>query len=232
MVHDKTIRQEIVDRVLARRGRLHLFERFEPHATALIVIDMQATFVARGAPAEVPAARDIVPAINALTAALRPQGVTIAWITHANERRGDGSDWSGFFDRFVAADMREQTLAALAPDSPDTQVWPELDVAQDDIRLRKNRYSALIPGASELDRVLRERGITTLLVAGTKTNVCCEATARDAMMMDYGVVMVADCLAALSDDEHRASLETMIQQFADVMTSAQIRERIASPRVD
>jgi ureidoacrylate peracid hydrolase len=233
MAHDTAIRQEIVDRVLARRGRLHLFDRFEPRATALVVIDMQATFLARGAPAEVPAARDIVPAINAFAAALRPHGVTIAWITHANERRAaDGSDWPGFFDRFVAAEMRERTLAALAPDAAETQLWPELHVEQSDIRLRKNRYSALIPGASELDRVLRGRGITTLLIAGTKTNVCCEATARDAMMMGYGVVMVADCLAALSDGEHRASLETMIQQFADVMTGAEIRERIASPRVE
>jgi ureidoacrylate peracid hydrolase len=66
--------------------------------------------------------------------------------------------------------------------------------------------------------VLRGLGIENLLVAGTKTNVCCEATGRDAMMMDFRVVMVSDCLAALSDDEHRASLETFIQQFGDVMT--------------
>ncbi|HEX2114115.1 MAG TPA: isochorismatase family protein, partial [Alphaproteobacteria bacterium] len=67
--------------MLARRGRLHLFDSFQPRRTALLVIDMQATFVARGAPAEVPAARDIVPAINSLAAALRPLGATIAWIT-------------------------------------------------------------------------------------------------------------------------------------------------------
>jgi ureidoacrylate peracid hydrolase len=66
--------------------------------------------------------------------------------------------------------------------------------------------------------VLRGLGIENLLVTGTKTNVCCEATGRDAMMMDFRVVMVSDCLAALSDDEHRASLETFIQQFGDVMT--------------
>ena len=231
MAHPTTIRPEIVERVLARRGRMHLFDRFEPKKTALVVIDMQATFVAPGAPAEVPAARGILAAINMLAASLRKHGATIIWVTHANERRRDGSDWPGFFDRFVAADMREKTLAALAPDAPDTQVWPELHVGPGDLRLRKNRYSALIPGASDLDRALRERGITTLLIAGTKTNVCCEATARDAMMMDYGVVMVADCLAALSDDEHRASLETMIQQFADVMTGAEICERIVKPRV-
>ena len=45
-----------------------------------------------------------------------------------------------------------------------------------------------------------------------------QRSARDAMMMDFNVVMVSDCLAALSDDEHRAALETFIQQFGDVMT--------------
>ena len=48
------------------------------------------------------------------------------------------------------------------------------------------------------------------------------ATGRDAMMMDYRTVTVSDCLAALSDDEHRASLETFIQQFGDVMASAEV----------
>ncbi|MBT7294315.1 MAG: isochorismatase family protein, partial [Rhodospirillaceae bacterium] len=52
-----------------------------------------------------------------------------------------------------------------------------------------------------------------------KTNVCCESTARDAMMLDFKTVMLSDCCAALSDDEHRATLETFIQQFGDVMTA-------------
>ena len=45
---------------------------------------------------------------------------------------------------------------------------------------------------------------------------------RHSMMMDFRVVMVSDCLAALSDDEHRASLETFIQQFGDVMTGDEV----------
>jgi ureidoacrylate peracid hydrolase len=227
--HSTSIRPEIVERVRARRGRFHLFDTFAPRRTALLVIDMQPTFVAPGAPAEVPASRAIVAPLNAFAAALRSRGVAIIWITHANAPGPGGSDWPGFFDRFVAAEMRERTIQALAPDAAETQLWPELQAGPGDLHLRKNRYSALIAGSSDLDRSLRGRGIDTVLVAGTKTNVCCEATARDAMMLDYGVVMVSDCLAALSDEEHRASLETMIQQFADVMTSAEILERIGDP---
>ena len=45
-------------------------------------------------------------------------------------------------------------------------------------------------------------------------------------MLDFKVVMVSDCCAALSDDEHRASLENMIQQFGDVMTVDEVMERL------
>ena len=57
------------------------------------------------------------------------------------------------------------------------------------------------------------------IIAGTKTNVCVECTARDAMMLDYKVVVLSDCTAALSDDEHRATLENVIQQFGDVLAA-------------
>jgi ureidoacrylate peracid hydrolase len=59
--------------------------------------------------------------------------------------------------------------------------------------------------------------------------VCCEATARDAMMLDFKVVMVSDCCAALSDDEHRATLETIIQQFGDVMDSRETLAALGAP---
>jgi len=58
-MHPVTVRKEIVDRVLQRRGRYHLFDRLDPARTALVVIDMQHTFCAPGSPAEVPAARSI-----------------------------------------------------------------------------------------------------------------------------------------------------------------------------
>ena len=220
-MHQATIRQEIIDRVTARRGRFHVFDRFEASETALVVIDMQPTFVAEGSPAETAMSREIVPGINALAAAMRAKGAAVIWVTHANARAGDGTDWDAFFDNFVADAVRARTAESLRPGSPDTQLWHLLETGPDDIHLIKNRYSALIPGSSPLERTLRSRGIRNLLIAGVKTNVCCEATARDAMMMDFNVAMVADCCAALSDDEHRAALETFIQQFGDVVTRAE-----------
>jgi ureidoacrylate peracid hydrolase len=215
-MHDVRIRQEIIDRVVARRGRLHWFDTLDPARSALVVIDMQNTFCQPGAPAEVPVSRAIVPAINRLSRALRTRGVPVIWVLHANTHRGGRSDWEVFFNHVVADQVRTRTIESLAPGRQ--AVWEELETAPEDVTVIKNRYSALISGSSSLERVLRNLGIDTLLIAGTKTNVCCEATARDAMMLDFKVVMLTDCCAALSDDEHRATLETIIQQFGDVLS--------------
>jgi ureidoacrylate peracid hydrolase len=221
-MHNFEIRKEIVDRVLARRRRYHLFDRLDPARTALVVIDMQSAFVEPGSPAEVPASRGIVAAINRLAAGMRQIGGTVIWVTHANIHTKAGSDWDMFFENFVAADIRARTIESLAPSAPGQKVWHEMRVDPNDVFVVKNRYSALIPGSSTLERVLRGLRVENVLVAGTKTNVCCEATGRDAMMLDFRVVMVSDCLAALSDEEHRATLETFIQQFGDVMTADEV----------
>jgi ureidoacrylate peracid hydrolase len=213
-MHEVAIRREIIERVLARRGRLHLFDRLDAKRTALLVIDMQNAFVAPGAPIEVPGARDIVPAINRLSAELRHRGVPVIWVLHENS-----GGWSGFFDVFVKPENRARAAQALCAGNELQQPWRELDVAPGDLKTTKNRYSALIGQSSPVDRLLRDRGIDTLLIAGTKTNVCCECTARDAMMLDYKVVLLCDCTAALSDEEHLATLENVIQQFGDVMTA-------------
>ena len=184
-MHQTLIRREILDRLLARRGRIHWFDTLDAAKTAVLVIDMQETFCAPGGPAEVPSARGIIGGINTLTAGLRMRGVPVIWVLHANARRGSATDWDLFFNYVVADDVRERTIESLAPGRQ--RVWGDLVTAPQDLTIIKNRYSALIAGSSGLERELRERGIDTVLIAGTKTNVCCEATARDAMMLDFKV---------------------------------------------
>jgi ureidoacrylate peracid hydrolase len=223
-MHKVGVRQEIIDRVVARRGRFHWFDSLDPKRTALVVIDMQSTFCEPGAPGEVPAARGIIEPINNVTRGLRAMGVPVIWVVHANNQYAGHSDWEIFFTYIVADQVRQRTIESLAPGRQ--QVWRGLEQANSDITVVKNRYSALTQGSSQLERVLRNLGVDTVLIAGTKTNVCCESTARDAMMLDFKVVMLTDCCAALSDDEHRATLETMIQQFGDVMTGPEALERL------
>lgn len=227
-MHKVSIRRHIIDRVVARRGDVHWFERLDPASTALLVIDMQNTFCLPGAPGEVPLAREIVPGINRLAGRLRAIGVPVIWIVHANTVNAGHSDWEVFFNHVVRnAEVRKRMAESLSPARQ--EVWKDLERRPEDIVLVKNRYSALAHGASTLERVLRNLGVDAVLVAGTKTNVCCDSTARDAMMLDFKSVMLSDCCAALSDDEHLAALETFIQQFGDVMTADEALARLEAP---
>ena len=224
-MHNVTIRQHIVDRVVARRGDIHWFTELDPRTSALVIVDMQNTFCLPGAPGEVPEAREIVPAINDLAARMRDLGVPVIWVLHTNSQSDGVSDWEVFFNHVVRnPDVKKRMVDSLAPENQ--KVCDDLIVEEQDTVIIKNRYSALAHGSSNLERVLRSRGIDTVLVGGTKTNVCCDSTARDAMMLDFKSVMISDCCAASSDDEHLASLETFIQQFGDVMTSEEVMDRM------
>jgi len=223
-MHNVSIRQEIVDRVMARRGRVHWFDSFDPARTAVVVIDMQNTFCAPGGPAEVPTSRGIAANIDRLNQAARARGMPVIWVLHANSHWQGRSDWELFFNNVVADEVKARTIESLAASRQD--VWSGLHTESQDLIVMKNRYSALIQGSSTLERQLRNLGIDTLLITGTKTNVCCEATGRDAMMLDFRAVIVSDACAALSDDEHRATLETFIQQFGDVLTVDEVIERL------
>jgi ureidoacrylate peracid hydrolase len=86
----------------------------------------------------------------------------------------------------------------------------------------KTRFSPFVAGASEIESVLRPRGIENLIVTGTATNMCCESAARDAMMLDYRVVMVADANSARYEDDHLAGLTSFYQSFGDVRTTDEV----------
>jgi nicotinamidase-related amidase len=70
--------------------------------------------------------------------------------------------------------------------------------------------------------MLRARGVRNLVVVGTATNMCCESAARDAMMLDYRVIMVADACAARYDEDHMAGLTSFYQSFGDVRQTDEV----------
>lgn len=219
--------QALIESVTQRRGRRFLFSPPDPKRTALIVVDMQNAFVAPGAPGEVPLSRDIVPNINRLAAALREAGGTVVWILSALESTTDKRGWGFLFDRVMApAHRRQAMLDWLTTGSPGYQLWPALTPAPGDLHIDKDRYSALIQGSSKLDETMRARGIERLLITGTLTNVCCESTARDGMMLDYEVEMVSDGNAALHEHLHQGALTSFMLSFGDVLTTDEAIARL------
>jgi ureidoacrylate peracid hydrolase len=122
----------------------------------------------------------------------------------------------------AAPATRQSRIDALVEGSFGQQLWPGMDVRPEDEIVRKLRYSAFFPGTSDLPDRLRARGFDTVLITGTLTNVCCESSARDAMMRNFRVVMVSDGNAALTQEEHDASLTALYLSFADLMDTDMI----------
>ena len=215
-MHKVAIPQTIIERVIARRGKEHVFDDFDPTRTALIVVDLQNGFMMPCvAFAEIPEAREIVPNVNRLAAALRAAGGTVVWIVTTYEPAVD-REWSTYYRLSTPANGAKRS-AALTKGAKGHEIWPELEVKPGDPIVEKKRFSAFIQGSSELDKVLKARGIDNLLVTGTVTGVCCESTARDAMMLNYSVTMVTDGNASYSDEEHNRALTAFYATFGDIM---------------
>lgn len=105
--------------------------------------------------------------------------------------------------------------------TPGHGIVPDMPIADEDWVIDKFRYSAFLPVSSPLDARLRARGVDTVIITGTMTNVCCESSARDAHMLGYRVLFVADATATHSDRDHNATLRTMAAIFADVRSAAE-----------
>jgi len=207
-------RIELPDWAEARGRPLNHFSSLEKGRTALVNIDMQNAFLREDQIYGNVHARDIVEAVNALSAAMRAAGAPVIWTrqTHTFEPPFAPPEWHYDISKADVA----AGVAALAADAPGHELYPAMQVAPDDIVIDKYRYGAFSCPAGRLAAVLRARSIGMLIVTGTLTNVCCESTAREAYMAGYKVIAVADAMAAATDEEHNAALLNLRLNFAGI----------------
>lgn len=208
---------DMEQRAIARRGSREVFSDLNASRTALLVIDLQNGFVAEEQPGELPMARAIIGNVNRLAQALRKAGGHVVWIRHTSDS-ASGNPWPRFHE-FSAAGWGKALCDALVPGNAGHAIYPALEVMEGDAIIDKSRFSAFIQGSSILDEHLKQKGMDTVVVTGTVTNVCCESTARDAMMLNYRVFFVSDANAARSTAEHNATLTNMSLWFADVRST-------------
>jgi len=201
----------------------------EPAKTAFIVIDMQNAFLQPGGPLERPAARGIVGKVNELLAACRRAGIAVVFTRQAFRR--DGSD-IGLFREFSPVPL---SRFALLDGNPDTEFYAEVDRQEGDVVVTKSTFSALC--GTDLDVMLRGRGIETLVIGGVDTAVCCEATARDARHRNYRVIFLEHGTATRdlgdrgwgrirADEVQRIVLSLMAFSYAEVAPVAEVIRRI------
>jgi ureidoacrylate peracid hydrolase len=215
----------VTARVVARCGVVHPHADLDPRHTALIVVDLQNAFMDdEVGHAVCPMAREIVPNVNRLASVVRAAGGGVFWIKNTFDERS-AIDWSNAH-AMLTPDSRARRTAAMSEGSKGQELWPELDVRPEDEIVRKYRFSAFLPGTSELPYRLRARGFDTVLITGTVTNVCCESSARDAMMINFKTIMISDANAAMTMEEHQASLIAFYAIFGDVMDTEFVIQRL------
>ena len=211
-MHKIKIPQNYIDNCIARRGRRYIFEKIDPKKTALLAIDMQNCFILPGlSMVEVPGVGAIAPNINTLAKKIREVGGKVIWTEHVYT-----PDWSSWYEHFTTEESRVKIVNDTAEGSFAREIWSGMDRKNEDLLITKARSSALTPGSSNLKEVLDELAIDTLIITGTLTNVCCESTARDAMLLNYKTIFIGDATGTRSDDEHNATLINMMQFFADL----------------
>jgi ureidoacrylate peracid hydrolase len=220
-MHKVSIPQSVIDDVVRSRGREHVFDTLDPSKTALIVIDMQNGFMMKGvAHALCEEAIEIVPNVNRLADAVRRTRGIVVWVQNAATPESMQS-WS-VRDDMDGPERTARRVASMAPGTKGYELWDGLDVKLNDLRIQKTRFSAFIQGASNLEAVLRAREIDTVIIVGTVTNICCESTARDAMMRNFKTIMVTDANAAENDTLHNASLTAFYLKFGDIMPTDRV----------
>jgi nicotinamidase-related amidase len=182
------------------------FAQVEPMADAVhLCIDMQNIF-ARGGIWETPWMERVLPSIVEITAQHAARTVFTRFITplHAEDRPGR---WQRYFSKWRCATRSELTSSELELVPALGRFVPPAHV------IDKPAYSAFTESA--LTSFLLERGVGTLVITGSETDVCVLSTALDAVDLGFRVVIVEDALCSSSDAGHDALMTLYRNRFSE-----------------
>lgn len=200
--------------------------KFEPRKTALLNIDMQNCFV-ENSPVAAPRGREILPRVNKLAEVCRKRGVLVIHTLHLVRPDGSNTGVMGVIIPAIAAGL-------INKGNKEAELHSEIVVGRNDIILEKPRYGAF--HGTDLDLILRNRAIDTVIITGICTNVCCETTAREANMRDYKVFFISDATATFNTPEASAEqiqpivLATLKAAFAQIENTASMIRKLEEQR--
>jgi nicotinamidase-related amidase len=159
----------------------------------------------------------VVPNVARLASAFRELGAPVVY-TRCASLRGDGSDQT----------WRHRSFGLVCSlDSEDAQILDEVAPQPGDILLNKTGSSVF--NSTNAEHLLRNMGITTLVITGIFTNSCVEGTTRDAGDLDFRVLIAEDACAAMSAVGHDNALAYLDANFCHVKPTEQILALIGSP---
>ena len=216
-------------RSMDRRATFEQALRPERGRTALLVVDMQRAFLEPGEAMEVPPAREIVPRIQELLAIFREKGLPVVFSEfvyseqaplllgelHPEHRRAERGAPRGFglpSSSCLDGEDNAETIADLKPRA-------------DELVVRKHHYDAF--SGTVLDAALRARGVTSLILTGTMTDLCVLATVIGGFNREYRMTVVEDAVATLWPEIQRATLDIIQRAYARVVRAKMIADELA-----
>src|SRR5215468_349776 len=202
----------------------------DPGRIALVIVDMQNCFVA-DSPVAAPAGAQVAGRLNRLAGACRGAGIPVLWTRHVV--RPDGSN-TGLLGQLVPP----VAAGVINDDAPTAALHPLMDVRPGDLMVDKPRFGSF--HGTDLEVILRSRGIDTLILGGINTNVCVDTTAREAAVREFRVLFLSDGTAnfdlpdgglgaASAEELQRTACAVMAFGFAEVTTVDQMLSRIPVP---
>jgi len=212
-----------------RRATFERVLQLEPGRTALVVVDMQRAIVEPGEAMEVPAAREIVPRIQELISIFREKGLPVVFTEflyaetvpllvgelHPEHRRAEPGAPTGF--------GRPSSSCLEGEDNVDTIA--DLKPRPGEAVIRKHYYDGF--NGTALDGALRARGVTTLVVTGTMTDICVFATVVGGFNREYRITVVEDGVATLSPEIQRATLDIIARAYGRVAPARAVADEMA-----
>ena len=230
---DRNMKAEVIqqlqgetDHFIKAWGRPENLFKIDPEHAALVVIDMQ-NFVC--APEEGPGLQGmdkVIENTNRMVDICHEQAIPVLWVRHNINTEGESTD-GGLYPVF----HNREHIRSVENYGKSTEIYNELHFNKDlDHVVFKNRYSAFLPAPpeSELQLKLTSLNIKQLIVTGVATNVCVESTIRDAMQLDYKVILIKDATTTFDDVIKEASLLNIRLLFGDVRKCQDVIDEIIS----
>jgi nicotinamidase-related amidase len=176
--------------------------------TALVLIDLQSGIVAREtAPYS---ASQVVEKGRRLAEAFRGKGGTVVYVR---------VDMRDFLNLPVDAPSRDPN--APSPPAGASELVPESGFRAGDLLVTKHHWGAF--AGTELEQLLRQRGIDTVVLGGISTNVGVESTARQGTGLGFAFVVVEDaCATSMGEEAHRFAFEKIFPRLARVRKSSEV----------
>lgn len=188
-------------------------ERLDLRRSALIAIDLQRYFLAKGAPAFLHPPKSLIPNAQRLIEAFRAALLPVLFTRHAYPRGADTGEMGRFWGRHLPWEgTRHAELIEQITPLPGEPV------------LRKERYSAF--EGTKLAEALRAIGVEQLVLFGVMTNLCVETTGRHAFMKDFRVVVVPDACWSSRPQLHRAALANLEYGFGRLIRTAEVVKQL------